>query len=248
MRARLLAVKLCPKFTLPGLGGESIYPIAMAALLGFSLAGCKSAAPYARVHNLDSGGESIVCFGDSLTEGVGARAGEDYPAVLARSLGRAVVNAGRRGDTAADGLARVERDVLARNPRLVIVLFGGNDFLRRIPLSETGMNLEKIVRRVQSGGAMVALVGARLGVFTDEYGPVYEEVARRHGALLIPDVLGGVLTRPELTSDPIHPNGAGYRLMAGRIFKGVKPLLEEANRRRALLGQARPAYAAYGGA
>lgn len=201
-------------------------------LSGFLAFGCERGGGFSDVRNLQSRGENIICFGDSLTEGVGAGNGEDYPSVLTRQLPYPVINAGRRGDTSADGLSRLERDVLGQNPRLVIVLFGGNDFLRRVPPSETKKNLEEIVRRIQERGAMVALVGMRLGLFTDEYGPIYEEIAGKHGALYIPEVLKGILSDPKLKSDSVHPNGAGYRLMAGRILEQVKPLLEEADRRR----------------
>ena len=207
----------------------SLWPPLLAALL---LSGCGSGKTFDSVRNLDSPGQNIICFGDSLTEGVGAGSGEDYPSLLARQLKLPIVNAGRRGDTAADALSRVEQEVLARNPRLVIVLFGGNDFLRQVPLAETRKNLEEIVRRIQERGAMVVLVGLRLGLFTDEYSPIYEEIAGKHGALYIPQVLKGILSDPKLKSDSIHPNGAGYRIMAERILEQVKPLLEEADRRR----------------
>jgi acyl-CoA thioesterase-1 len=201
-------------------------------LSGLAAFGCGRGGSFGDIRNLQSRGENIVSFGDSLTEGVGAGNSEDYPSLLAGLLQRPVVNAGRRGDTAADGLSRVEQDVLTRNPRLVIVLFGGNDFLRQVPLSETRKNLEEIVRRIQERGAMVVLVGIRLGLFTDEYSPMYKEIAKKHGALYIPEVLKGILSDPKLKSDSIHPNGAGYRIMAERIFKEVKPLLEEAARRK----------------
>jgi len=129
-------------------------------------------------------------------------------------------------------LARLDQDVLGRNPRLVIVLFGGNDFMRQLAVGETRKNLEEIVGRIQDRGAMVALVGMRLGLFTDEYGPVYKEIAGKRGALYIPEVLKGILSDARLKSDSIHPNGAGYQLMAERILQQVKPLLEEADRRR----------------
>ena len=202
-------------------------------LTGLILSACERGGSFSAIRNLQSRGENIICFGDSLTEGVGAGNGEDYPSLLTRQMPYPVINAGRRGDTSADGLSRLERDVLGGNPRLVIVLFGGNDFLRQIPLSETRKNLEEIVRRIQEHGAMVLLVGLRLGLFTDEYGPIYKEIAKQHGALYIPEVLKGILSDPKLKSDSIHPNGAGYRLMAERILEQVKPLLEEADRRRA---------------
>ncbi|HWP60633.1 MAG TPA: arylesterase [Candidatus Acidoferrales bacterium] len=183
---------------------------------------------YRGIRNRNSQGTTVVCFGDSLTEGVGAEKGEDYPSVLARRLSYPVINAGRRGDTSADALARLEAEVLRHNPRLVIVLLGGNDFSQRVPLDQTEKNLAQIIERVQASGAMVALVGLRLGLFTDEYGPLYKDLAARHGALLVPDALQGVLSDPKLSSDRIHPNGAGYRLLAERVFRAVKPLLSEA--------------------
>lgn len=184
------------------------------------------------VRNLRSSGETIVCFGDSLTEGVGAGSGEDYPAVLSRELGMPVVNAGRRGDTTSQALERLSASVLSKNPRLVIVFLGGNDFLRRVPLEETRQNLAEIVRRIQAQGAMVVIAGIRLGLFTDEYSAIFEEAARQSGALYIPQVMKGVLNDSTLKSDPIHPNGAGYRLIAGRIGERIKPLLREADRLR----------------
>lgn len=200
-------------------------------MIGFIAAGC-GRSDFSHIRNLASQGEKIVCFGDSLTEGIGAAAGEDYPSILARQLPYPVINAGRSGDTSADGLSRLETDVLRRNPRLVIVLFGGNDFLRRLSLQETRKNLEEIVRRAQGQGTIVAVVGLKLGLFTDEYGPVYKEIAEKYRALLIPEILKGILLDRKLRSDSFHPNGAGYRLMAERILKQVKPLLREADRKR----------------
>ena len=204
-------------------------PLLLTALL---LTGCERGASFSDIRNLGSRGESVVCFGDSLTEGVGAGSGEDYPSILAREIAQPVINAGRRGDTSADGLARLDREALERNPRLVIVLFGGNDFLRKIPLSETKKNLAAIVKRIHDRGAMAAVAGLRLGLFADEYGPMFREIAEQNGALYIPEVLKGILNDPSLKSDGVHPNGAGYRLMAARIAARVKPLLETADRMR----------------
>jgi acyl-CoA thioesterase I len=187
---------------------------------------------FAQIRNIRSAGETIVCFGDSLTEGVGAGEGEDYPSALSRQLASPVVNAGRRGDTTADALERLSDTVLSKNPRLVIVLLGGNDFLRQRPRQETRKNLEELVGQVQARGAIVAIVGMRLGLFTDEYSAVFEETARQFGALYIPGVMKGILSDPKFRSDPIHPNGAGYRLIAERIAEKVKPLLREADRLR----------------
>ena len=79
---------------------------------------------------------------------------------------------------------------------------------------------------------MVAIAGMKLGLFTDEYSSIFEETARQSGALYIEQVLKGILSDSSLRSDPIHPNGAGYRLIADRIAEKVKPLLREADRLR----------------
>ena len=84
----------------------------------------------------------IVFFGDSLTEGVD---GAPYLGILAeraaadpRLRGVELVNAGIGGDTAEHLLARVERDVVARQPDAVLVQVGNNDcttllMRRRLP-------------------------------------------------------------------------------------------------------------------
>ena len=60
---------------------------------------------------------------------------------------------------------------------------------------------------------MVVIAGMRLGLFTDEFSPIYEETATELGAHYIPHVMQGILSDPQLRSDPIHPNAAGYRLL-----------------------------------
>ncbi len=201
-------------------------------LIGVSLSSCGGEG-YDRIRNLRSAGQTVICFGDSLTEGVGAGQGEDYPSVLSRLIAAPVVNAGRRGDTTAAALERLGRDVLDKNPRLVIVLLGANDFLRQVPIGDTRKNLGAIVRRIQERGAMVAITGMKLGLFTDEYGAMMKDIAEKFGALLVPQVTKGILTDSKLKSDPIHPNGAGYRLIAERVAEKVRPLLERADRERA---------------
>ena len=49
-----------------------------------------------------------VAFGDSLTEGVGASPGHDYPALLSQLLGVSIINLVRSGETTESGLARID--------------------------------------------------------------------------------------------------------------------------------------------
>lgn len=186
---------------------------------------------YSRVKNLDSRGTAVVAFGDSLTEGYGAGAGEDYPSQLSRMIAKPVTNAGVSGDTTESALVRLD-DALAARPRLVIVGLGGNDFLRRTPIGVTATNLRTIVRRIQDSGAMVVLLGFRFPNIGGDYEEMYEAIAESEGCLLIPDLLDGILRNPKLKSDEIHPNAAGYQLMAERIAPPVAKLLEKADAAR----------------
>ena len=69
----------------------------------------------------------VVFLGDSITHGHRLSAEVAYPHRVGLALGIPVVNAGISGDTTAGGLARLDRDVLAHRPRLVVVALGVND-------------------------------------------------------------------------------------------------------------------------
>ncbi len=73
-------------------------------------------------------GDRVVFFGDSITVAhTFSRAVEEY--VLTRDADKHIsfINAGVGGHTASDGLARLEVDVLAHHPTVVVVNFGMND-------------------------------------------------------------------------------------------------------------------------
>ncbi len=73
-------------------------------------------------------GDTVVFLGDSITAArTYGKIIEDF--TLLRFPKRAIRfhNAGRGGDTAAGGLARLERDVLIHKPTVVIVAYGVND-------------------------------------------------------------------------------------------------------------------------
>ena len=194
-------------------------------LAGLLVIGGCSSRP--NVANLDSQGTAIICFGDSLTQGVGASPGHEYPSLLGGILGREVINAGVGGETTADALRRLDADVLEKNPRLVIVELGGNDFLQQLPVQDTFANLETIVRRIQEHGAMVVLVGVSPGLLADTTRGEYEQVARARRAAFVPNILAGILADPTLKSDGIHPNDSGYEKIAQRIARAIRPLLDQ---------------------
>ncbi|HEX2834676.1 MAG TPA: arylesterase [Thermoanaerobaculia bacterium] len=190
------------------------------------LAGLWLVWPSGRVKNRDSRGTTLIAFGDSLTAGYGAGEGEDFPSRLAALLHREVLNAGVSGDTTEMALARLENDVLARDPKLVIVGLGGNDFLQSVPLATTEANLRSIVRRIQQRGAMVILLGYRFPSLQNNYGAMYERIADDEECLLVPDLLDGILSDSSLKSDEIHPNARGYAMLAERIAPSVNKLIK----------------------
>jgi lysophospholipase L1-like esterase len=182
--------------------------------------------PSARVKNRDALGSNVIAFGDSLTAGYGAGPGEDYPSRLAALLGREIVNAGVSGDTTEQALARIDDDVLARDPKLVIVGLGGNDFLSSVPIQTTEANLRSIVRKIHDRGAMVLLLGFRFPSLQNNYESMYARIAKEEGCALLPDLLDGILSDPKLKSDEIHPNANGYAIIAERIAPPAKKLLQ----------------------
>ncbi len=106
----------------------------------------------------------IVCFGDSITGAYYHTGGERaWCEMLGLALQKAnpranieMVNAGISGHTTVNALARIESDVLAKQPHLVVVMFGMND-VTRVPLGQFRENTRTISRRSLDGGAAVVL-------------------------------------------------------------------------------------------
>lgn len=176
------------------------------------------------ITNYPSQGSDIIAFGDSLVAGVGSSTG-GFVDMLSKDLGVEVVNLGISGNTTKDALDRVEvlKDY---KPKLVMILLGGNDFLRKVPTEETFVNLDKIVRVVVNQGSVVVLLGVRSGVLSNRYDEEYEKLASKYGAVYVSDVLDGVFGRPNLMYDTIHPNDLGYRIIADRLNPVIKKLIQ----------------------
>lgn len=167
----------------------------------------------------------ILFFGDSLVQGVGSTMGNDLPAVLTRKLGEPVLNYGRAGDTTHQAIDRLA-SAQAAQPRLVLILLGGNDFLQRVPRDETFANLKFLITAFQSESAATVLIGVRSGIIGGGADDRYEQLAADTGSAYIEDVLQGVFGEPALMSDALHPNDAGYERIAVRIAPIVKQLID----------------------
>lgn len=179
----------------------------------------------------------IVAFGDSLTAGYGADAGNSYPDFLEQDLNSKgfhyrVVNAGISGNTTKDGIERIG-DVLALKPVVVIVAFGGNDGLRGLPIDSTRRNLDQIVSSLQQAGIKVVLGGITL---PPNYGPdyirqfnqTYATIAREHHAPLLPFLLKDVYGVPgSMQQDGIHATAQGNQQVARNLLPLLTPLLHK---------------------
>lgn len=106
---------------------------------------------------------TVVCFGTSITRGVPyVPEADTYPAVLERRLNRrlqpegiavTVINSGVPGENTAEGLARIESDVLAHRPDLTVIEFACNDVRyephKRVELDDFRANLHTMVERIR---------------------------------------------------------------------------------------------------
>ncbi|MDR2028149.1 MAG: GDSL-type esterase/lipase family protein [Treponema sp.] len=197
-------------------------------------------------------GTTLVCLGNSLTAGYGAATpGKDdksksYPAYLQKKVNIPVINAGVSGDTSAQGLARVESEVLANDPRIVIIELGANDVFQGIPITTTKENLQSIIDKVDNGNrkiyiakfyteAVARAVLAGNGISNDamqtavikQYDDMYNTLVASNNVVLIENIWDGVWGIH--MSDGFHPNAKGYEIMADNYFKALEPYLKENN-------------------
>jgi acyl-CoA thioesterase I len=166
---------------------------------------------------------TVVFLGDSITSGHLLPKEQAFPHRVGAALGVRIVNAGISGDTTGNGLGRLERDVLAERPDLVVVELGVNDALGQLPADRTIANLRAITRRIREHGAGVVLLHIRLPQLGVGGHPgALLEIARTEGATLVENFLDGVV--PELSYDGLHPDAAGQAALADRLL----PVLRDA--------------------
>jgi acyl-CoA hydrolase len=183
-------------------------------------------------------GSLVLAFGDSITYGTGAPLDADYPTHLFKLTGLGIVNAGIPGETSAQARKRLDGLLELHKPDLVIVELGGNDFLERRREELIRQDLKAIVERCKASGAETMLVAVprlsmlRAATGTLKDADLYAEIAEETGAILVDGLVADILSSQALRSDPIHPNSAGYRLLAQGIVARMRdaellPPLEE---------------------
>ena len=176
------------------------------------------------IRNYPPGDGPVVALGDSLVAGTGASEGSDFVSLLSNMIREPIVNLGVSGNTAADGLARID-DVVSRHPRVAIVLLGGNDFLRKISRDETFANLREIVKKLQASGSVVLILGVRSNILIDDAAKYYKDLANETRSAFVPDVLDGILGDSRYMSDSVHPNDAGYARIAQKVYPTLAKII-----------------------
>jgi acyl-CoA thioesterase-1 len=181
---------------------------------------------------------TIVCFGDSLTAGYGLSPEQAWPALLQERLDARdgpgawrVVNAGLSGETTSGGLRRLAW-VLRGDVDIFILALGANDGLRGQPVDRMERNLAEMLQRVRTSHPQARLVLAGMMMplnlgedYTRSFAAAFPKVAGEAGATLIPFLLDGVATVPELNlGDQIHPNENGQKRVLETVWKTLAPL------------------------
>jgi acyl-CoA thioesterase-1 len=177
----------------------------------------------------------LVCFGDSITAGLGLRNGEAYPEDLqklldAQGYAYKVINEGTSGATTKDALATLPY-VLHLHPAIVIVEFGGNDGLRGLPVAQTRSNLDQVLTTLEQAHVKILLAGITL---PPDYGPdyirsfdeIFRDLAAKHHVAVVPMLYKDLVNVPEtIQGDGIHPTAKGSAIIAGTLFSTLKPML-----------------------
>jgi lysophospholipase L1-like esterase len=183
-----------------------------------------------------------MAFGDSITAGDGPPPAANYPSRLASKLmahfGDADVrNRGAEGTNSYEALERLQRNITFHAPAYTLILYGTNDWNDRVcqddPHCYTVPNLRRLVREIKGYRSLpflATLLPANPVLAPKERNDWITAVnqdlrvmAREEGAFVV-DLHQAFMRQanlPTLFTDHIHPNAAGYELMAQSFFEAI---------------------------
>lgn len=183
---------------------------------------------------------TLVALGDSITYGFGLDdpSRDAYHQIFAAALREAyhhswlrVINSGVNGDSSAQGLARLERDVLAYQPDLVTILFGGNDYQQNRLPAELQENLRRLIRGIRAGSKaeIILLTPPWEGQEADTpYVQAVRGVAQAEGVTLAD--FDAALRKAERDSRGLfaykwdHPRKYSHAIMARELLRAFQQL------------------------
>lgn len=160
-----------------------------------------------------------------------------YPFCLDKRLKIKVYNQGHPGALVSEALEIVVDSVLSQKPALVLLEFSANDFLQGRDAETTEQQMSALTDTILTFGSKVILLS-----FVDEetldypprnqpllddldlardYFNMLQRLARQYNLLLLKDCFYGIFGVEELMSDDIHPNYAGYKIMAQNILQAL---------------------------
>lgn len=136
---------------------QRLIPIMLAILACTTLTWAASARGKGK--DMLAGVQRIMFIGDSLTDG------SDYPDYVVNTINHLRpkanlqrFNAAIAGNTAADLVQRMERDMLSQHPDLVSICIGTNDSNTNRPVADYARDLEYLILRFRENGAKVLLM------------------------------------------------------------------------------------------
>lgn len=164
----------------------------------------------------------IVCFGDSITYGIGAPKGMDYCSQIRRLLPADIsVNLGRPGENTFDGVIRAKKVFAAEKGKAtyVFLLEGVNDWSLGHSPAETVYNLAVIRNYALNTGATV-FVGKLTPVYNAE--PITSWVEDVNALLWFANADFSQLPFDQFSTEyPGHLNSAGYYTMAAIAVNAI---------------------------
>jgi acyl-CoA thioesterase I len=205
-------------------------------------AGEDSAAPTTAGPSTSVRTPVVLFFGTSLTAGYGLDPEQAFPSLIekkaqAEGMPIKAVNGGLSGETTAGAARRI--DWVLRTPAdLVVVEGGANDALRGLSPNAARANLEQVIARIRQKQPRAKIVLVQMEAppnygttYTRNFRAIFSDVARKENVPLLPFLLDGVAGISRLNqADGVHPNLAGERIVADKLWKALKPIVAQLDR------------------
>jgi lysophospholipase L1-like esterase len=167
-----------------------------------------------------AGERRVVFMGDSITEGWRNTAKPPAPEMGAFFIGKPYINRGISGQTTPQMLVRFRDDVIALKPAAVVLLAGTNDLA-----GNTGeMTLAAIEENIATMSELARLHGIRVVLISVLPVAEYGWNPGRQPAPKIVALNARLREYARNNEDGVHPNRAGYELMA----RLLQPAIDEA--------------------